>query len=125
MGIVGCPLLVADEPGSWEVNGGTLMYDAIVTALGKPMSPMRAIFIGTLAPATRGWYHDLIADGTTDTTYVQSLQGDAEKWSEWSEIKRCNPLTAISPEFKKRLRVERDAARVDSQIEGQVSVVQA
>ena len=27
-GIVGCPLLVADEPGSWETNGGQLMYDA-------------------------------------------------------------------------------------------------
>ena len=51
MGIVGCPLLVADEPGSWEVNGGTLMYDAIVTALGKPNSPMRTVFIGTLAPS--------------------------------------------------------------------------
>ncbi len=42
MGIVNCPLLVADEPGSWEVAGGTLMYDAIVTALGKPNSPMRS-----------------------------------------------------------------------------------
>ena len=40
MGIVNCPVLVADEPGSWETNGGTLMYDAIVTALGKPNSPM-------------------------------------------------------------------------------------
>ena len=44
MGIVGCPLLVADEPGSWEVTGGTLMFDAIVTALGKPSSPMKAVF---------------------------------------------------------------------------------
>ena len=41
MGIVNCPLLVADEPGSWESVGGTLMYDAIITALGKPNSPMR------------------------------------------------------------------------------------
>ena len=107
-----------DEPGSWEVNGGTLMYDAIVTALGKPGSPMRAIFIGTLAPSMRGWWHDLIADGSNGTTYVQRLQGDAEKWSTWAEIKRCNPLTAISPEFRKRLRVERDAARVDSRLRG-------
>ena len=60
MGIVGCPLLVADEPGSWEVVGGTLMYDAIITALGKPASPMKAIFIGTLAPAMSGWWHDLV-----------------------------------------------------------------
>ena len=119
MGIVGCPLLVADEPGSWEVNGGTLMYDAISTALGKPNSPMKAVFIGTLSPATRGWWHDLIADRSTSSTYVQSLQGDAEKWSTWAEIKRCNPLTAISPEFRKRLRVERDAARVDSRLKGQ------
>ena len=29
MGIVGCPLLVADEPGSWETVGGELMHDAI------------------------------------------------------------------------------------------------
>ena len=35
MGIVGCPLLVADEPGSWEVVGGELMHDAIQTAQGK------------------------------------------------------------------------------------------
>ena len=116
MGIVGCPLLVADEPGSWETVGGALMYDAIITALGKPGSPMRAVFIGTLAPATRGWYHDLISDGSTDTTYVQSLQGDAEKWDTWAEIKRCNPLTAISPEFRKRLRTERDQGRVDSSL---------
>ena len=63
MGIVNCPLLVADEPGSWEVVGGQLMNDAITTALGKPNSPMRAVFIGTLAPShgrlvarpDRGW----------------------------------------------------------------------
>ena len=118
MGIVNCPLLVADEPGSWETVGGTLMYDAIVTALGKPNSPMRAVFIGTLAPSMSGWWHDLIADGSTSTTYVQSLQGHIEKWDTWAEIQRCNPLTAISPEFRKRLLVERDAARVESRLKG-------
>ena len=116
MGIVNCPLLVADEPGSWETNGGTLMYDAIVTALGKPNSPMRTIFIGTLAPSMSGWWHDLIADGSNGSTYVQGLQGDIEKWDTWSEIRRCNPLTAISGDFRKRLLVERDAARLDSRL---------
>ena len=116
MGIVGCPLLVGDEPGSWEVTGGTLMYDAIVTALGKPSSPMRTVFIGTLAPSMGGWWHDLIADGSNGSTYVQALQGDVEKWSSWAEIRRCNPLTAISGDFRKRLLVERDAARVDSRL---------
>ena len=46
MGIVNCPVLVADEPGSWEVVGGTLMHDAIQTAQGKPGSPMKVIYIG-------------------------------------------------------------------------------
>ena len=116
MGIVGCPLLVADEPGSWEVNGGTLMFDAIITALGKPESPMKVVFIGTLAPAMSGWWHDLVSDGCSGTTYVQSLQGAVEKWDTWAEIRRCNPLTAISGDFRKRLLVERDAARVDSRL---------
>ena len=116
MGIVNCPILVADEPGSWEIVGGTLMYDAIVTALGKPGSPMRALFIGTLAPSLDGWWHHLISDGTGPTTYVQALQGDKSKWDTWGEIKRCNPLTAISKEFRKRLLVERDAARLDSRL---------
>ena len=116
MGIVNCPLLVADEPGSWEVAGGTLMYDAIVTALGKPQSPMKVVFIGTLAPAMSGWWHDLVSDGSGDSTYVQSLQGSAETWDQWAEIRRCNPLTAVSGDFRKRLLVERDAARVDSRL---------
>ena len=116
MGIVGCPLLVADEGGSWEQVGGQLMYDAIVTSLGKPDSPMRAIFIGTLAPATSGWWHDLIADGSKGSTYVQSLQGAAEKWDTWPEIRRCNPLTAVSSAFRERLLEERDAARLDSRL---------
>ena len=115
-GIVGCPLLVADEPGAWETIGGTLMNDAIVTALGKPGSPMRAVFIGTLAPAIDGWWHDLVKAGSTDASYVQALRGDADKWAEWREIKRVNPLTAISPEFRKRLKLEREEARGDSRL---------
>ncbi len=56
MGLVGTPLVVADEPGSWEVAGGTLMADALQTAQGKPNSHMRLIFIGTQAPARDGWW---------------------------------------------------------------------
>ena len=115
-GIVGCPLLVADEPGAWETIGGTLMNDAIVTALGKPGSPMKAIFIGTLAPAVDGWWHDLVKAGCSPSTYVQALTGDPDKWAEWREIKRVNPLTAISLEFRRRLKLEREEARGDSRL---------
>ena len=62
-GIVGTPLLVADEPGAWETVGGELMHAAIQTAQGKPGSPLRVIYIGTLAPSTSGWWHDLIDGG--------------------------------------------------------------
>ena len=115
-GIVGTPLLVADEPGAWETIGGTLMNDAIVTALGKPGSPMRAVFIGTLAPSMAGWWHELVKTGSTNSTYVQALTADPDKWSEWREIKRVNPLTAISPEFRKRLKLEREEAKGDSRL---------
>ena len=54
MGLVGCPWAICDEPGSWQVIGGQLMFDAIMTAMGKPGSPLRAVFIGTLAPAAGG-----------------------------------------------------------------------
>ena len=116
MGIVNTPLLVADEPGSWQTNGGELMHDAISTAQGKPSSPLRVVYIGTLAPATAGWWPQLIAKGTHGTTYVQSLQGKREKWDLWSEIRRCNPLTAISPAFRTKLRQERDAAQADDRL---------
>ena len=88
MGLVNCPWAICDEPGAWEVNGGTLLHDAIETAKGKPGSPLRAVYIGTLAPATSGWWHDMIQDGTGGSVYVQALQGDAERWDRWPEIRR-------------------------------------
>ena len=113
-GFVDVPLVVADEPGAWEVNGGQLLHDAVQTAMGKPGSPLRAIYIGTLAPATRGWWVDLVTAGSRDGTYVQALRGDPEKWESWREIKRCNPLVTISDIFAAKLRQERDDARRDT-----------
>ena len=116
MGLVGCPWAICDEPGAWETNGGTLLHDAIETAKGKPGSPLRALYLGTLAPAVDGWWHDMVDTGTGGTTYVQALRGDAERWDSWQEIRRCNPLTAVSAEFRKKLLQERDAARRDSRL---------
>ena len=116
MGLVGCPWAICDEPGAWEVNGGTLLHDAIQTAMGKPASPLRAIYIGTLAPSVSGWWHDMIAAGTRGTRYVQALQGSPEKWDRLREIRRVNPLTAISENFENKLCEERDEARRDSRL---------
>ena len=116
-GIVGCPLLVADEPGSWEVTGGTLMYDAIATAMGKPGSPLRVVLIGTLAPSKSGWWHDLIDAGSRGSTYVQALRGCRERWDSWPEIRRCNPLANIDARFRAKLLEERDDARRDTRLQ--------
>ena len=35
MGLVNTPWAICDEPGSWEVVGGQLLFDAIETAKGK------------------------------------------------------------------------------------------
>ena len=116
MGLVNCPWAVCDEPGSWETRGGELLHDAIETAQGKPFSPMKTVYIGTLAPARDGWWHDLIANGSHGSTYVQSLQGDLDRWDQWPTIRKANPLTAISADFRRKLLEERDAARADTRL---------
>ena len=120
MGLVNTPWAICDEPGAWETNGGTLLADAIFGAMGKPNSPLRTVFIGTLAPAMGGWWHDLVADGSHGSTYVQALQGDPEKWDRWPEIRRCNPLTAVSADFRRKLLEERDAARADTRLKASI-----
>ena len=115
-GIVGTPLAVLDEPGAWETVGGQLMADALFTAQGKPDSDLRLIFIGTLAPADMGWWHELI-EGDGVSTYVQALTADREKWDLWPEIRRCNPLMAKYPKkSRKKLLQDRDEARADARL---------
>ena len=115
-GIVGCPLIVGDEPGAWETIGGELMHDAIQTAQGKPDSPLRVLYIGTLAPASGGWWHELVSRGSRGSVHVTALQGDADRWDQWPVIRRANPLTAISGAFRAKLLDERNEARADSRL---------
>ena len=115
-GLVGCPWAICDEPGAWEILGGTMLHDAIETAKGKPGSPLRSVYIGTLAPATGGWWHDMVTDGTHGSTYVQALQGNRGTWDRWETIRKANPLTEISAAFRAKLLEERDKARRDSRL---------
>ena len=117
-GIVGTPLLVADEPGAWEIVGGELMHDAITTAMGKPDSSLRVIYIGTLAPlgAPGHWWYDLVDAGKQGSTYVQKLVGDPETWATWATIRKANPLKVKYPESRAVLLEERDKARADSRL---------
>ena len=115
-GIVGCPLVVCDEPGAWEVTNGMMMHDMIETAKGKPGSPMRSLYIGTVWPARAGWWPELIKRGTNGSTYVQALIGDAQKWDQWPEIRRVNPLVSKFAASRKKILEERDIARGDTRL---------
>lgn len=116
MGLVNTPWAICDEPGAWETIGGELVRDAIETAKGKPGSPLRSMYLGTLAPAMSGWWHEMVRRGSHGSTYVQALQGDPERWDDWREIKRVNPLTAVSASFRAKLKEERDEALADSRL---------
>ena len=117
-GIVGTPLLVADEPGAWEIVGGGLLHDAIQTAQGKPLSSLRVVYVGTMAPmgAPGHWFYDLVDSGSHGSTFVQALVGDAETWDKWPTIRKVNPLKAEYAESRAVLLEERDAARRDSRL---------
>ena len=119
MGLSRVPLVIADEPGSWTASGGRRMFDALTTAQGKPDSKLRVIFIGTLAPALSGWWHNLIAAGSGDGIYVQALIGEAAKWDRVSEIKRVNPLIKRYPESLDTLKLEVKRAKRDPRLKPQ------
>ena len=117
MGLVDCPWAICDEPGSWEINSGGLVWDALTTARGKPDSPMRILIVGTLAPkADRSghFFWDMVDTGSKGDTYVMAIRGDSERWDQASEIRRCNPLMWRYPESRKVLLSERDDARNDT-----------
>ena len=117
LGLVGVSLAICDEPASWETVGGSELWDAITTAQGKPNSSLRVLAVGTRAPAKPGsWWLALLDGGSHGSTYIQELKGRLSLWDSWREIERCNPLVAISPEFRKKLLSERDAARKDERL---------
>lgn len=78
MGLVRTPWVLIDEPGAHEINGGSLTWDAIRYAMGKPGSPLRAIIAGTLAPLATSpghWFFDLVNAGSVRRVHVVALRG--------------------------------------------------
>lgn len=116
LGLVGVSVCIWDEPGSAEIAGGQAMADAIFTAQGKPESDLRVILIGTKAPATAGWWIDLLDDGSVEGTHVTCIAGEIETWDQWATIRRANPLMSRFPESRKVLLNERDQARRDPRL---------
>ena len=92
------------------------MFDAIETAKGKPNSPLRSLYIGTVAPSMGGWWAALATSKSGQGRVVMTLQGDRERWDDWREVARVNPLTKVSADFRRQLRSELKAAIADSRL---------
>ena len=115
-GLVRAPWVFADDCGSWEANGGLEMYDAIQTSMGKPDSPMTAIYTGTIAPNVRGWWPELATSKSTRTTFVMTLQADLTKWDSLRELRRVNPLLWQFPDSRAVVKDELQKAKTDSRL---------
>ena len=117
LGFVGVPWVILDEPAALHETGGTALWDAILTAQGKPGSRLKAILIGTLAPANNGnWWPQLVERGTTGSTYVRLLQADPDQWEELDEAMRVNPLAGDFPEQAAKLAEELEEAKSDTRL---------
>ena len=119
MGLVDVPVAIVDEPGSMDLSMGQDLWDAIATARGKVGSPLRVVLLGTLAPlatAPGHWWYDVANAKTEDRSYVQLIQGRKERWDDWKEALRVNPLARAFPEMRRQLRIEYDEALRDSRL---------
>lgn len=112
MGLATFSTIFADEPGSWEVRGGALMWDALRQSLGK-RSGQRLILIGTRAPAEAGsWWPNLIDGGSGRGMHVTELSAPpGEPWDDYQTIARVNPLIRVHAPLRKTILRERDDAR--------------
>ena len=64
-------LLIADEPASWNVRDGDLLWSALTGSLGK-LPDQKLLVCGTLSPAEPGsWWPELIRAGGDRRTLVQ------------------------------------------------------
>ena len=105
-------LAVCDEPGSWAPQSGRRLWDAVCGSIGKRR--MTVVAIGTLAPAPltgpASWWPSFMTSASGEGTHVALLQGDPEKWQDWNEVVRCNPVSLISKHLRQTLEREHAAA---------------
>ena len=112
MGLSQFHTIFADEPASWEVRGGALMFDALRQSLGKRPG-QRLFLIGTRAPALpHTWWPDLLDAGSGPGKHVQVLTAPAgEPWDTWDTIAKVNPVATVSESLRATILRERDEAR--------------
>ncbi len=105
-------IIIADEPGAWSATAGRRLWDAMLTSLGKRRTQIVAV--GTLAPAPimgpAGWWPQFVAEGSGEGRHVALLQANSERWGDFAEVLRVNPVAAINPYLRRVLEREHTAA---------------
>ena len=105
-------IIIADEPGAWSPIQGRRLFDAMLTSLGKRKTQI--IVVGTLAPAPltgpASWWPQFISAGSGDGRHVALLQADPDKWTDFQEVLRVNPVAAINSYLRRTLEREHAAA---------------
>ena len=105
-------LIIADEPGAWSPIQGRRLWDAMLTSLGKRKTQI--LVVGTLAPAPltgpASWWPSFVASGSGDGRHISLLQADSERWGDFDEVLRVNPVAAINPHLRRVLEREHRAA---------------
>ena len=109
----GCPFVLADEPGAWR---------AAAVYFTMPSKRPRANRARHFGPSTlEPWRRRLRDGGMTSGTHGSHLRPSApgrpgKTWDKMATIRKANPLTAISADFRAKLLQERDAARRDTRL---------
>ena len=107
-------LIICDEPAAWKPQDGELINESILTARGKPLSRMKVLYVGTLAPALESsFWPRMLEEGSSSTKFILRVSGDPQSWDNWNTIRRANPLMSRFPESRRTLLEERDEARRD------------
>ena len=105
-------LIIADEPGAWSPIQGRRLWDAMLTSLGKRHAQI--LVVGTLAPAPltgpASWWPSFVASGSGDGRHVALLQADTDRWRDFDEVLRVNPVVAINEHLRRVLEREHRAA---------------
>ena len=118
MGLVGCPMVICDEPGSWELAGGSLVHDAIRTAASKSGSPLKSVYVGTLAPGAGDpshWFHRLVTN-SSPSRYNDLIQGSPSRWDDFRHLRSLNPAIFGDPVAKKTFIEEVANVRKDARL---------
>ena len=116
LGLASFNLIIADEPASWELRDGRLMFDALRQALGKRKG-QKLLLIGTLSPSEPGsWWPELVKTGTNKKTgtFVTCISADTEDdWLDWETVKRVNPMFQLNKTLRDNVKQEWEEAQAN------------